>query len=117
MIFLKIPSISKFQWHPFSITSSSSVDEHTISVIVKSEGQWTSSLHNKVIHDEPDSEADQSKCIPVAIEGPYGPASMDFLRYKFDELNVIRLLISKFMFIFSIYSLSHNLSVIMTYSW
>ncbi|KAH6770595.1 hypothetical protein C2S52_015398 [Perilla frutescens var. hirtella] len=82
VIFLKIPSISMFQWHPFSITSSSSVDEHTISVIVKSEGQWTSSLHRKIIHDELDSEADQRECIPVAIEGPYGPASMEFLRYN-----------------------------------
>ncbi|KAI3454435.1 hypothetical protein Pfo_011098 [Paulownia fortunei] len=80
VIFLKIPSISKFQWHPFSITSSSSIDKHTISIIMKSEGQWTNSLYNK-IHAEPDSEADQRTCIPIAIEGPYGPSSMEFIRY------------------------------------
>lgn len=81
VIFLKIPSISKFEWHPFSVTSSSRIDEHTISVIIKREGQWTSSLYNK-IHGEPDSEADQRACIPIAVEGPYGPASLDFIRYR-----------------------------------
>ncbi|KAL1533026.1 ferric-chelate reductase (NADH) [Salvia divinorum] len=83
VIFLNIPSISKLQWHPFSITSSSSVDEHSISVIVKSEGQWTSSLLSKITHaEEQDSEANQRRCIPVAVEGPYGPASMELLRYN-----------------------------------
>ncbi|XP_057804279.1 ferric reduction oxidase 8, mitochondrial isoform X2 [Salvia miltiorrhiza] len=83
VIFLKIPSISKLQWHPFSVTSSSSADEHSISVIVKSEGQWTSSLHSKIIHAEKqDSESDKRECIPVAVEGPYGPASTEFLRYN-----------------------------------
>lgn len=79
-IFMKIPSISKLQWHPFSITSSSKVDKHTISVIVRSEQWWTSSLYNLVLAKS-DEEADHTKSIPVAVEGPYGPASLGFLRY------------------------------------
>ncbi|KAK4489024.1 hypothetical protein RD792_004816 [Penstemon davidsonii] len=81
VIFLKVPCISKFQWHPFSLTSSSSIDEHTMSVIVKSEGQWTRSLYNKIL-DEQDAEENQRQCIPIAVEGPYGPASLHFLRYN-----------------------------------
>ncbi|KAK3227940.1 hypothetical protein Dsin_007802 [Dipteronia sinensis] len=80
VIFMKIPSISKFQWHSFSITSSSSIDDHTMSVILKREGEWTSSLYN-MVQAELDSDTDHMKCIPVAIEGPYGPATMNFLRY------------------------------------
>ncbi|KAJ0106605.1 hypothetical protein Patl1_18122 [Pistacia atlantica] len=80
ILFMKIPSISKFQWHSFSITSSSSVDDHTLSLMVKCEGEWTNSLYH-MIHEELDSHADETRCIPIAIEGPYGPASMDFLRY------------------------------------
>ncbi|XP_010248638.1 PREDICTED: ferric reduction oxidase 8, mitochondrial [Nelumbo nucifera] len=80
IIFLKIPSISKFQWHPFSIISSSCVDDDTISIIIRCEGQWTSTLYN-TIHAALDSGADQGKCLQVAIEGPYGPASTNFLRY------------------------------------
>ncbi|KAH7550520.1 hypothetical protein ACOSQ2_024418 [Xanthoceras sorbifolium] len=80
VIFMRIPSISNFQWHSFSITSSSSVDDHTMSVIIKCEGEWTSSLCH-TIQGDLDSHTDQMKCIPVAIEGPYGPATMNFLRY------------------------------------
>lgn len=80
VIFMKVPSISKFQWHSFSITSSSSVDDNTMSVIVKCEGRWTSSLYD-LIQAELDSKVDTTKRIPIAIEGPYGPDSMNFLRY------------------------------------
>ncbi|KAK6249557.1 hypothetical protein SCA6_003562 [Theobroma cacao] len=80
VIFLKIPSISNFQWHSFSITSSSTIDNHRMSVIVKCDGRWTSSLYD-MIQAGLDSNADKMKCIPVAIEGPYGPSSMIFLRY------------------------------------
>ncbi|XWS47637.1 hypothetical protein CRYUN_Cryun13aG0001100 [Craigia yunnanensis] len=80
IIFMKIPSISKLQWHSFSITSSSTVDNHRMSIIVKCDGWWTSSLYDNIQADI-DSNADKMKSIPVAIEGPYGPSSMTFLRY------------------------------------
>ncbi|KAF9590246.1 hypothetical protein IFM89_032024 [Coptis chinensis] len=78
VIFLRVPSISKFQWHPFSITSSSTVDDDKISVIVKTEGWWTNSLY-KIILAAEDSGAYPVKGLPVSVEGPYGPASMDFI--------------------------------------
>ncbi|XP_027123612.1 ferric reduction oxidase 8, mitochondrial-like isoform X2 [Coffea arabica] len=80
IIFVKIPRISELQWHSFSITSSSSVDHHTMSVIIKSEGWWTNALYN-LVSAKPDREADQRKCLPIAVEGPYGSASADFLSY------------------------------------
>lgn len=79
-IYMKIPSISKLQWHPFSVMSSSSVDDNTMSVILKCEGEWTSSLYN-MVQTKLGSKADRMKCIPVVVEGPYGPTSLDFLRY------------------------------------
>ncbi|KAF5933053.1 hypothetical protein HYC85_029224 [Camellia sinensis] len=81
VIFMKIPSISNLQWHSFTISSSSSVDEHTMSVIMKCEGWWTSSLYNIVQQTELGSDPNRMKCIPVSIEGPYGPDSLDFLSY------------------------------------
>ncbi|OMP09353.1 Cytochrome b245, heavy chain [Corchorus olitorius] len=80
ILFMKINSISKLQWHSFSITSSSSVDNHTMSVIIKCDGGWTSCLYD-MIRAQLETDADKMKCIPVAIEGPYGPSSMTFLRY------------------------------------
>lgn len=80
IIFMKIPIISKFQWHPFSITSSSRIDDSTMSVIIQCEGWWTNSLYNKICA-QLDSDANKKQCIPVAIEGPYGPVSPNFLRH------------------------------------
>ncbi|CAL9030982.1 unnamed protein product [Prunus brigantina] len=80
IIFVKVPSISKYEWHSFSITSSSRVDENTMSIMIKSEGSWTSSLSH-MIQTRQKSDGDQTKYISIAVEGPYGPVSMDFLRY------------------------------------
>ncbi|XP_056686173.1 ferric reduction oxidase 8, mitochondrial isoform X2 [Spinacia oleracea] len=79
IIFIKIPMISNVHWHPFSITSSCNVDDQTMSVMIKSEGCWTNSLYN-ILCQKLESNS-KTKCIPVAIEGPYGPASFDFIRY------------------------------------
>lgn len=79
ILFIKIQTISKFHWHPFSITSSSSVNDRTISVMIKCEGRWTNSVYD-LLHQEIDSPH-QTKCIDVAVEGPYGPVSFDFVRY------------------------------------
>lgn len=80
IIFIKIPRISKFQWHSFSIASSSSVDDDTMSVIIKCDGSWTNSLYD-LIQGMPVSGPDQrvQLCIPVSVEGPYGPTSTEFL--------------------------------------
>ncbi|KAI4336213.1 hypothetical protein L6164_014767 [Bauhinia variegata] len=80
VIFMKIPGISNLQWHSFSITSSSRADDHNISVIIKCQRWWENSLYN-MIHAQLDRDADKRKGIPVAIEGPYGPASLNFLKY------------------------------------
>ncbi|XAR50232.1 Ferric-chelate reductase (NADH) [Bertholletia excelsa] len=79
-IFIKIPSISTLQWHSFSLSSSSNIDEHTMSVIIRCDGWWTRALYN-LVQAGPGSHDNQTKCLPVAVEGPYGPASLDFLRY------------------------------------
>ncbi|OWM90528.1 hypothetical protein CDL15_Pgr014831 [Punica granatum] len=80
IVFVKIPRISKLQWHPFSITSSSAADEEMITIIAKCEGKWTNDLY-RMIHEELASDAGQTNCPPVYIEGPYGPPSINFLRY------------------------------------
>ncbi|XP_071696322.1 ferric reduction oxidase 8, mitochondrial [Rutidosis leptorrhynchoides] len=89
IIFIKIPSISKFQWHSFSIASSSNIDVDTMSVIIKCDGSWTNSLYN-MIQAMPVNGHDQrvQRCIPVSVEGPYGPASTDFLS-KYDSLLLV----------------------------
>ncbi|KAL8244044.1 hypothetical protein R6Q59_010302 [Mikania micrantha] len=89
IIFIKIPSISKFQWHSFSIASSSMVDDDTMSIIIKCDGSWTNSLYNMIQEMPIVGPAQKTqRCIPVSVEGPYGPASTDFLS-KYDSLLLV----------------------------
>ncbi|GMH17269.1 hypothetical protein Nepgr_019110 [Nepenthes gracilis] len=74
LLFINVPSISKLQWHPFTISSSSSLEQETVSVVVKAEGSWTRKLYEMVAF----SPADR---LEVSIEGPYGPTSTHFLRH------------------------------------
>nr|XP_010906716.1 ferric reduction oxidase 8, mitochondrial [Elaeis guineensis] len=80
MIFVKIAAISKFQWHPFSIISSSNMDDDRFSVLVKCQGQWTNALYD-MVNSMTDSESGNMKNLSVAVEGPYGPATFPHQRY------------------------------------
>lgn len=80
VVFIKIPSISHFQWHPFSVASSSRIDENRMSVLAKCQGKWTNALFD-MIQGTLIAETEKVQCIPVGVEGPYGPASVDFHRY------------------------------------
>ncbi|CAI9103762.1 OLC1v1002306C1 [Oldenlandia corymbosa var. corymbosa] len=76
IMFLNVPSISKLQWHPFTITSSCNLEPEKLSVIIKGEVSWTNKLHQLL--SSPSSSVDH---LAVSVEGPYGPSSTDFLRH------------------------------------
>ncbi|WJX14485.1 ferric-chelate reductase (NADH) [Trifolium repens] len=76
IIFINIASISKLQWHPFSITSCSNTDSDTLSIVIKSTGKWSQTLFQKLSTLSPPAHLD------VSIEGPYGPASTFFSRHE-----------------------------------
>ncbi|XP_010556561.1 PREDICTED: ferric reduction oxidase 2 [Tarenaya hassleriana] len=75
IMFVNIPSISKLQWHPFTITSSSNLEPEKMSVVIKGEGKWSTKLY-KILSS---SQIDR---LPVSVEGPYGPVSTDFFRHE-----------------------------------
>ncbi|KAL2251762.1 ferric reduction oxidase 2-like [Sesamum indicum] len=74
-IFINVPSISKLQWHPFTITSNSNLEPETLSVIIKCEGSWTRKLYDVISSPSPIDH------LQVSVEGPYGPATTNFLRH------------------------------------
>uniref|UniRef100_A0A7N0RGR0 ferric-chelate reductase (NADH) n=1 Tax=Kalanchoe fedtschenkoi TaxID=63787 RepID=A0A7N0RGR0_KALFE len=74
-IFVNVPSISRLQWHPFTISSSSSLEAQRLSVVIKSEGSWTQKL-NQILS----SPASVDR-LDVSVEGPYGPATTNFLKH------------------------------------
>ncbi|KAG9448813.1 hypothetical protein H6P81_008778 [Aristolochia fimbriata] len=76
---INVPSISSLQWHPFSVSSNSSLEPDRISVIVKRDGNWTRKLIEKLASSPDIPLLDR---LEVSMEGPYGPISTDFLRYE-----------------------------------
>lgn len=71
-IFINVPSLSKLQWHPFTITSSSNLEPEKLGVIIKSEGKWSQKLYEELSGPSPMDH------LQVSVEGPYGPTSTDF---------------------------------------
>ncbi|KAF1869577.1 hypothetical protein Lal_00017152 [Lupinus albus] len=86
IMFINIPSISKLQWHPFSVTSNSNLEQDKISVVIKSEGTWTKNLYKLL------SSPSTIDRLGVSVEGPYGPASTNYLR-KSSSLSMIDLIL------------------------
>uniref|UniRef100_A0A6N2MEZ5 ferric-chelate reductase (NADH) n=1 Tax=Salix viminalis TaxID=40686 RepID=A0A6N2MEZ5_SALVM len=74
ILFLNVPSISKLQWHPFTITSSCNMELDKLSVVVKRLGNWSQKLCQEI-----SSSMDR---LEVSVEGPYGPTSSHFLRHE-----------------------------------
>ncbi|KAJ4950139.1 hypothetical protein NE237_026971 [Protea cynaroides] len=75
IVFINVPSISKLQWHPFTVSSNSNMDHDKLSVVVKSEGSWTKKLYQMLSCPSPVTR------LEVSVEGPYGPASTTFMRH------------------------------------
>lgn len=72
-ILLKIPELSFFQWHPFTI---STCIGNEMQVHIKTDGDWTSKLRRLA---RPDGAED----IKVCIDGPFGAPAQRF--YEFDQ--------------------------------
>lgn len=71
ILFVHVPSVCRLQWHPFTITSSSSLEADEVSVVIKSNGDWTRDLYKQL-----SSSLDR---LQVSTEGPYEHASSHFL--------------------------------------
>ncbi|XP_068639595.1 ferric reduction oxidase 2-like [Aristolochia californica] len=76
IMFVNVPSISRLQWHPFTVTSNSSLEQDKLSVVIKSEGIWSQKLYQILSSPSPVDHLD------VSVEGPYGsPSSTNFFRH------------------------------------
>ncbi|XP_020597697.1 ferric reduction oxidase 2-like [Phalaenopsis equestris] len=74
VVFIKVPSISSLQWHPFTVSSSAGLEPENLSVVIKKDGRWTQKLFELL--SQPSLQR-----LEVAVEGPYSPGSIDFLSY------------------------------------
>ncbi len=72
-MFIAIPELSIFQWHPISI--SSSPYQNVVTFHIRKRGHWTSALYDL---------AGKKEEVTVYLEGPYGSLGVDLTsdRYK-----------------------------------
>lgn len=67
-IYVAIPDISSFQWHPFSIISSP--DQPYVTLNIRKVGGWTTALFE---------QAKTNREVSMLMEGPYGNLSVDIM--------------------------------------
>ncbi|KAL3702293.1 hypothetical protein R1sor_020315 [Riccia sorocarpa] len=79
VVFVLLPSVSRLQWHPFSVTSSRRDRKNELSICVKPMGAWTRGITDifstKKLHKCPFS-------FKASLEGPYGDDLDFYLNYK-----------------------------------
>ncbi|EEY67263.1 ferric reductase, putative [Phytophthora infestans T30-4] len=74
--FLCIPSISYFQWHPFTIASSP--HEAMVTFYIKAVGDWTTKLLTVALKREASAmRLDGPSTFDLLVDGPYGKLALD----------------------------------------
>ncbi|XP_066340017.1 respiratory burst oxidase homolog protein F-like isoform X1 [Miscanthus floridulus] len=76
-VFVQCPEVSKFEWHPFSLTSAP--DDEYLSIHIRSLGDWSYQMYN-VFQQAPLSS--NSSLPKILFDGPYGAASQDHSKYE-----------------------------------
>ncbi|KAG7315331.1 hypothetical protein KOW79_021419 [Hemibagrus wyckioides] len=78
-VFMKCPSISHLEWHPFTLTSAPEEDHFSIHIRIV--GDWTDALYKACGGDK--TGVQEAWELPrVAVDGPFGTASEDVFRYE-----------------------------------
>ncbi|KAM4700016.1 NADPH oxidase 2 [Discoglossus pictus] len=78
-IFVKIPVVSKLEWHPFTLTSAP--EEDFFSIHIRIVGDWTEGLFKACGCDKKEFQ-EAWKMPKIAVDGPFGTASEDVFSYE-----------------------------------
>ena len=85
-VFVKCPSLSKYEWHPFTISSAPEMQD-VLSVHIRSAGSWTGKLY-QLFREQHEQwiRSGNSKYEPgvlVHLDGPYGTPSTHIFESKY----------------------------------
>lgn len=75
-IFINVPSLSKYEWHPFTLTSSPADD--FLSVHVRDAGDWTNALHYLFKQHIIGLKSGYPE---IRVDGPVGAPAQEYLHY------------------------------------
>lgn len=82
-LFLNIPLLSRFEWHPFTI--SSAPEDELLSLHIRCNGDWTNALYSILSAIQTRSLRDSTKEVEypqVLVDGPVGAPSQDYNQYR-----------------------------------
>lgn len=80
-LYVNIPVLSKFEWHPFTI--SSAPQDELLSVHIRRNGDWTNALHTLIESIERRGSSKETKEYPaIQIDGPVGAPSQEYHRHR-----------------------------------
>ncbi|KAK9705667.1 hypothetical protein RND81_07G074700 [Saponaria officinalis] len=114
--FLQCPAISKFEWHPFSITSAPG--DNYLSVHIQAVGDWTRELRRVLTEGKSpvstigrlnfgEEDSIHSRSLPrLCVDGPYGAPAQEYQNY--DVLLLVGLGIGATPFISIVKDLLNN---------
>ncbi|XP_062170231.1 respiratory burst oxidase homolog protein F-like isoform X2 [Alnus glutinosa] len=74
--FIQCPQISPFEWHPFSLTSAP--EDEYLSVHIRTLGDWSYQMYSQFQEAKLSGTKEYPK---IYIDGPYGAASQDHVKY------------------------------------
>ncbi|XP_067401403.1 cytochrome b-245 heavy chain isoform X2 [Emydura macquarii macquarii] len=78
-IFVKCPTVSHLEWHPFTLTSAP--EEDYFSIHIRIVGDWTEGLFSACGCDKQEFQ-EAWKLPKIAVDGPFGTASEDVFSYE-----------------------------------
>merc|ERR1719220_585957 len=89
-VFIKIPKIAAFEWHPFTISSAPEVQD-TFSVHIRGVGQWTNKLYDHFKNEKADHDNNvvpelagkppgRLQSLDIFVDGPFGSPSSNIYR-------------------------------------
>ncbi|XP_010455529.1 PREDICTED: probable respiratory burst oxidase homolog protein I [Camelina sativa] len=115
-IYVQCPAVSKFEWHPFSITSSPGDDY--LSIHIRQLGDWTEGIKKafSVVCQAPEpgksgllrADGPNQRSLPeLLIDGPYGAPAQD--HWKYDVVLLVGLGIGATPFISILRDLLNNI--------
>ncbi|KAG0204319.1 hypothetical protein BGX28_003714 [Mortierella sp. GBA30] len=85
-LYLNIPKLSRYEWHPFTITSSPI--EQYISLDIRQDGDWTEELGRLLGYGPETSRLEQAQIVQdlsllplIKVDGPYGGPKEDVLNF------------------------------------
>ncbi|POM73113.1 Respiratory burst oxidase [Phytophthora palmivora] len=88
-VFINVPTISRFEWHPFTI--SSAPEDKFLSLHIQNAGDWTGALYKRLemlqkLHEtsavEDQGNPRTSPYPAVYLDGPVGAPAQDYSRYR-----------------------------------